>query len=191
MVAHRDRLGYPVRRTATGIGIVVSGSNHKRHTFVDGTAIMVRQDGPDDFAAYAGKKMGVRSNTTTKVALENTLEAAGMQVEVFSFASHLDGVKALETMEIDAYFADQSILASLRLTSPEAAKLKMSNEILTIEKHGLAMARGDADFRLLVDAALSRMYARGSMQKVFQELLPGVQPGQGLRAMYVIAPILD
>ena len=94
-------------------------------------------------------------------------------------------------MEIDAYFADQSILASLRLTSPEAAKLKMSNEILTIEKHGLAMARGDADFRLLVDAALSRMYARGSMQKVFQELLPGVQPGQGLRAMYVIAPILD
>ena len=136
-------------------------------TFVDGTAILVRQDGPDDFAAYANKKIGVRSNTTTKMALENTLAAAGMEAEVFSFASHVDGVRALENMEIDAYFADQSILASLRLTSPVAASLKMSNEILTMEKHGLAMARGDTEFRLMVDKALSRMYARGSMQKDF------------------------
>ncbi len=160
-------------------------------TFVDGTSILVRQDGPDDFGAYAGKKMGVRSNTTTKQALENTLAGAGMQAEVFSFASHLDGIRALESQEIDAYFADQSILASLRMTSPEAAKLKMSNEILTIEKHGLAMARGDTEFRLMVDRALSRMYARGSMQRIFQEILPGVQPGQGLMAMYMIAPTLD
>ncbi|WP_127112978.1 amino acid ABC transporter substrate-binding protein [Shimia sediminis] len=160
-------------------------------TFVDGTSILVRSDGPDQFAAYAGKKMGVRSNTTTKEALTNTLNQAGMQAEVMSFESHLDGIKALESGGIDAYFADQSILASLHRTSPNALNLKMSNEILTIEKHGLAMARGDSEFRLLVDTALSKMYGRGSMQRAFQEIMPGVQPGLGLRAMYVIAPTLD
>ncbi|WP_299348994.1 amino acid ABC transporter substrate-binding protein [uncultured Shimia sp.] len=160
-------------------------------TFVDGTAILVQQDAPSDFASYAGKKLGARSNTTTKEALNNTLNAMDMQADVISFASHNDGVKALESGEIDGYFADQSILANLRMTSPSANSLKMSDEILTIEKHGLAMARGDADFRLAVDTALSKMYASGDMQRIFIEVFAGVQPGLGLKAMYVIAPTID
>lgn len=160
-------------------------------TFVDGTAILVQKDAPSDFASYEGKKLGVRSNTTTEEALNNTLGAMGMQAEVLRFDSHQNGVAALEKGEIDGYFADQSILANLRMTSPSAGNLKMSDEILTIEKHGLAMARGDADFRLAVDTALSKMYASGEMQRIFTEVFPAVQPGLGLQAMFVIAPTLD
>ena len=37
----------------------------------------------------------------------------------------------------------------------------ISDNTLTIEKHGLALARGDADFRLAVDRALSALYETG------------------------------
>lgn len=159
--------------------------------FVDGTAILQMKGAPGTFADMAGKKLGVRGDTTTQEALENSLKSAGMEAEVVTFVSHDAGIAAMENKEIDAYFADQSILAGLFFNSDKADNFQMSNEILTIEKQGLALARGDAEFRLLVDTALSELYANGTMQKIFADAIPGVQPGLAMRALYVIAPTVE
>lgn len=159
--------------------------------FVDGTSLLVPKGTTPNFADLAGKKLGVRSSTTTEEALKNSLKSAKMDAKVFTFASHDAGMAAMENSEIDAYFADQSILARMFLTSEYADRFQMSNEILTIEKQGLAMVRGDSDFRLMVDTALSAMYANGTMAKIFADTIPAVQPGIALKAMYLIAPTLD
>jgi len=98
---------------------------------------------------------------------------------------------AMESGEIDAYFGDQSILATLWLNSPKRDDIKVSNNLLTVEKHGLAMARGDTEFRLLIDRLLSTMYAIGAMQGIFQQTLPGVQPGDIHIAIFTMAPIVE
>ncbi|MDA5556881.1 amino acid ABC transporter substrate-binding protein [Shimia sp. MMG029] len=157
--------------------------------FADGTSILLPLNAPDNFAELAGKKLGVRRDTTTEAALNNTLTAAGLFAEVVRFADHEVAMAALEGGELDAYFADQSILAALWLSSEQRGNLKLSNAILTVEQHGLAMARGDTEFRLMVDGILSAMYARGVMQKIFETTLPGIQPGEFLRAMFTMAPI--
>lgn len=158
--------------------------------YVDGTAILLPKGASGAFADLAGKKLGVRGSTTTEEALTTSLGQAGIEAEVITFDSHDNGLKAMETKEIDAYFADQSILASLSMTSPKAADFQMSSEILTIEKQGLALARGDADFRLLVDGALADLYASGKMREIFAQAMPGAQPGAALQSMYLIAPTL-
>jgi polar amino acid transport system substrate-binding protein/glutamate/aspartate transport system substrate-binding protein len=157
--------------------------------FADGTSILLPLNGSENFEDLAGKKLGVRRETTTEDALNNTLSSAGMFAEVVRFTSHEDGLQAMVDGEIEAYFADQSILATLWLGSPDRGNLKMSNAILTVEQHGLAMARGDTEFRLLVDSLLSEMYARGVMQRIFETTLPGVKPGEILRAMFTMAPL--
>lgn len=159
--------------------------------FVDGTSLLVRVGTTSNFAELAGKKLGVRGSTTTEEALRNSLKAAGMEADVYTFASHDAAMAAMESMEIDAYFADQSILARNFMTSEKAAMFQMSQEILTIEKQGLAMARGDTEFRLMVDRALSQMYASGQMREIFSGVVPGVEPGIALQAMYLVAPTLD
>ncbi len=156
--------------------------------YVDGTAILLPVGAPGTLADLAGKKIGVHGATTTEEALNTSLSAAGMSADVYTFASHADGITALENKELDAYFADQSILMGLFQSSPKANEMMISSEILTIEKQGLAMARGDADFRLLVDAALSDLFNSGKMREFFDAAMPGAKPGVALQAMYLLSP---
>jgi len=142
-------------------------------TYVDGTAVMLPKDASDELGDLVGKKIGVRSGTTTLDALNNTIASLGVEAEVIRFADHRAGLAAMISGEIDAYFADQSILFFLAYTGEGSKSFKVTGNILTIEKHGLAMTRGDADFRLLVDSAISDMFADGTMENLFQRALPG------------------
>ncbi len=160
-------------------------------TFADGTTVMLPVDGSESFADLAGKKLGVRRESTTETALNNTLASTATFAEVVRFNDHAAAMTAMESGEIDAYFGDQSILATLWLNSPKRDDIKVSNNLLTVEKHGLAMARGDTEFRLLIDRLLSTMYAIGAMQGIFQQTLPGVQPGDIHIAIFTMAPIVE
>jgi len=157
-------------------------------TYVDGTAVMLPKEAGEDLSALIGKKVGVRSGTTTLDALNNTMQKAGVDADVVRFADHQAGLAAMQKGEIDAYFADQSILFYLAYSYDATQSFKVTNEILTIEKHGLAMARGDADFRLLVDRAISGLFENGTMADLFQQALPGAKPGAAIQAMGLMSP---
>lgn len=160
-------------------------------TFVDGTSILMPANASGDFGDLAGKKVGVLRGTTTEMALANTLDQAELEVTVVRFVDHQSGILAMENAQIDAYFADQSILAGLWMSSPKMAAMKLGNDILTVEKQGLAMARGDSEFRLLVDRALSGMFARGEMQRILEKVVPGIQVGDAMRALYLLGPTVE
>lgn len=158
--------------------------------YVDGTTVAMQVDGPETLAGLAGMKIGVRSGTTTLEALENSLAADGIDAEVVQFADHPSGMAALSGDAVQAYFADQSILMTLVVGQDKPDDFKVLKEILTLEKHGLAMAKGDDAFRLAVDRGLSELYNNGAMRKIFSETIPSAEPGFALEAMYLLAPTL-
>jgi polar amino acid transport system substrate-binding protein/glutamate/aspartate transport system substrate-binding protein len=157
-------------------------------TFVDGAAVILPRDADPEFDALAGKKIGVHTGTSTEEILSNTLEAKGMQATVVAFDSHDAGLAALESGEIDAYFGDQSILFGLFFASDLSESLVVSENTLTIEKHGLALPRGDTDFRLAVDRAVSELYRSGRMVEFFKTAFPGASPGIALQALFLLGP---
>ena len=157
-------------------------------TFVDGAAVLLPRDADPNFDALAGKKIGVHTGTSTEDTLRNSLEVKGMQADVVTFDSHDDALAALENGEIDAYFGDQSILFGLYFSSDAAEGLAVSDNTLTVEKQGLAMPRGDADFRLAVDRAVSGLYASGKMAGFFKEAFAGATPGIALKALFLLGP---
>jgi polar amino acid transport system substrate-binding protein len=159
-------------------------------TFVDGAAVLLPTDAETEFTALAGKSVGVVADTTTEDVLNASLQTAGIEADVVTFDDHPAGLAALEAGEIAAYFGDQSILYNLFFNSDMADQFVISDNTLTIEKHALALARGDADFRLAVDRALSALYETGKMAEIFGEALPGARPGPALRAMFELAPEL-
>jgi len=159
-------------------------------TFVDGAAVLMPAGATPDIEALAGQRLGVRRSTTTEEALRATLAERGMEAEIVPFDEHQAGRDALAAGEIAAYFGDQSILIGLILTSGAPETFMLSNEMLTVEKQALAMPRGDGDFRLAVDRALSELYISGRMQQILETTLPGVEPGLALRALFLIAPDL-
>jgi polar amino acid transport system substrate-binding protein/glutamate/aspartate transport system substrate-binding protein len=159
-------------------------------TYVDGTSVILQNDIPSSLSGLANQKIGVRGNTTTAQALENSLEAEGITAEIVSFADHNAAMAAMESGEIKGYFADQSILMNLYINSPKREAFKVFDKLLTIEKQGLAMARGDADFRLVVDTALSELFRSGAVKAAFNKAVPGAEPGVALQAMFLLSPTI-
>ncbi|GGH26273.1 amino acid ABC transporter substrate-binding protein, PAAT family [Cribrihabitans marinus] len=158
--------------------------------YVDGASLVVPRDAGENLSDLAGKRVGFRSGTTTEEAVRNSFENAGIEAELIPFQAHPAGFQAMIDGALDAYFADQSILLVNFVSAQMSEEFKMSDQILTVEKQGLAMARGDTEFRLFVDTVLSELYADGTMREIFREALPGIRPGPALEAMYLIAPTL-
>ncbi|MEM9047895.1 MAG: amino acid ABC transporter substrate-binding protein [Pseudomonadota bacterium] len=159
-------------------------------TFVDGASVLLPKAAPETFDALAGKRIGVRSQTTTEAALRNTLTRQGMDAEVVPIKDHRDALGALEAGEIDAYFADQTILVGIVDQSDDPTAFKIATETLTVEKHALAMPLGDEAFRLEVDRAISTLYRSGRMAEIFRDMFAGATPSTLLKALYRLAPEL-
>lgn len=158
--------------------------------YVDGTTVALQSDGPQSLPELAGRKVGVRSGTTTLEALTNSLRQESIDAEVIQFADHPSGMAALEGGAVDAYFADQSILMHMVMQSENQDRLTVLEQILTVEKHGLALAKGDDAFRLAVDRGLSELFQSGQMRAIFDETVPGATPGFALESMYLLSPTL-
>jgi polar amino acid transport system substrate-binding protein/glutamate/aspartate transport system substrate-binding protein len=137
-------------------------------TFVDGAGIALPRGGATSMGDLAGGTIAVTGGTTTEEALRRTLARLDLDAAVLTVADHDAGLAALREDRAQAYFADRAIL--LYLTAARGADdVVVADDQFTIETHALALARGDADFRLAVDAALSRLYLSGEVKALFAE----------------------
>lgn len=160
-------------------------------TFVDGASLMIRADGPHDLKAMAGKKIGVLGGTTTEQSLRDSLKAAGITSDIIPAKTHAEGVALLDEGKISAYFADRSILVSLINHSKAPGKLMLAENYLSVEPYALALPRGDEEFRLAVDRALSHIYRGGEIGPLFKRTFGDAKPGQVLGTLYLITGLPD
>ena len=160
-------------------------------TFVTGMGVLYRNDGPTSFAELAGKKIGVRGGTTTEETLKRELDQAGLTVEIVSIDDHEAALEELAEGKIDAYFADRAILIYLLQASGKADVLTVGERLYTIESYALALPLDDRDFRIAVDRALSGIYRSSMIDQVYTASFGDQQPGDILRALYVLGAIPD
>jgi ABC-type amino acid transport substrate-binding protein len=159
-------------------------------TFVDGASLMIRPDGPRDLQALAGRKIGVLAGTTTEQELRNSLANAGLTAEIIPAKTHSEGLAMLDDARTEAYFADRSILVNLIKNSKEPEKLMLAAVYLTVEPYALALPRGDEDFRLEVDRALSQIYRSGKLDPMFLRAFgTNFQAGPFLKTLYSISAL--
>ncbi len=161
-------------------------------TFVDGASLMIRPDGPRNLQALAGRKIGVLAGTTTEQELRGSLKDAGVTADVIPAKTHTEGLAMLDDARISAYFADRSILLGLIKNSKEPDKLALADVYLTIETYALALPRGDADFRLQVDRALSHIYRSGELNPMFDRAFgSNFQAAPILQTLYLVSGLPD
>jgi ABC-type amino acid transport substrate-binding protein len=159
-------------------------------TFIDGASLLVSGEGPSEFGGLAGKKVGVLAGTTTEQNLRETLASAKVNAEVVPAKTHDEGVAMLEQGKIVAYFGDRAILVYLASRSGAPGKLRVANNYFSVEPYALALPRGDSDFRLAVDRALSRIYRSGEIATIFAQTFGNqTQPSDTLKTLYLISAL--
>ncbi|HUC17125.1 MAG TPA: amino acid ABC transporter substrate-binding protein [Acetobacteraceae bacterium] len=156
-------------------------------TFVDGAGIMIRPGGPGNLQQLAGKKLGVLGGTTTEQELRASLKQAGLTADVVTVKTQAEGMALLGSGKIAAYFADRAALAYFIETGQAPSQALLADNFLSIEPFALALPRGDEDFRLAVDRALSEIYRSGEISTIFTQAFGSqAQPGPALKALYLI-----
>ena len=122
---------------------------------------------------FATSRIGVRSGTTTEAVLRRTVAEEGYGAAILGFATHAEGLAALESREIDAYFGDRALLVGLLEKARDPSRLIVGNRLVTREPYGIAMKRGDADLRLLTDRTLSQLYAAPEFTALLEKYFGG------------------
>lgn len=161
-------------------------------TFIDGASVMLTDKSIREFKLLAGKKIGVLDGTTTETELRTALKTTGISADLVPVKSHADAVDLLQTGKITAYFADRSILLYLAQNSKDPKKLFIATEPMSIELYALALPRGDDDFRLAVDTALSRIYRTDEINGILtQSFGDKARPSDPVKALYAMWALPD
>jgi polar amino acid transport system substrate-binding protein/glutamate/aspartate transport system substrate-binding protein len=160
--------------------------------FIDGASFAIGPNGPRDVSQLAGKKVAVLPGTTTEQELRRALTGTRINAEIVLVKTNQEGVEMVEKAQVAAYFADRATLTFLLRKEKQFANLLMADTYLSIEPIALALRRGDSDFRLAVDTALSHIYRQGKIVQIFKGAFgPLNTPSQLLAALYQISGLPD
>ena len=160
--------------------------------FIDGASFAIGPNGPRDVKQLAGKKVAVLPGTTTEQELRRALTGTQINAEIVLVKTNQEGLDLVEKGGAAAYFADRATLTFLLRKDKQLANLLMADTYLSIEPIALALRRGDSDFRLAVDTALSHIYRRGEIVQVFKGAFgPLTTPSPLLNALFQISGLPD
>lgn len=156
-------------------------------TFVTGgSALSLAATGIRAITDLAGKKVGVIKGTTTAEQLRKHLAENAIDAEFVTVDDRRDGMQRLESGDIHALASDQIVLIGQVVTSREPTKYSILNEIFSYEPYGFVVRRNDADFRLVVDRAISELYRNGDQAEIFYKWIGrlGISVPPVVAAMY-------
>jgi len=112
------------------------------------------------------KSFGVVAGTTTERWLADRLLSFQIASKVVPVSDYRTAVQQLLDRKVDVVFGDRALVLGA-MDSSAQANLTILPRLLTHEPLSLAMARGDDDFRLLVDRALSDAYASAAFSELY------------------------
>jgi len=160
-------------------------------TFLDGGSLLAMgASGIESVKDLAGKRVGIVAGTTTESALAAALRQYVISPQMVVVKDHAEGLAALENGTVDAYASDRVILVGLGRRSKDVAKLSLSTQLFSYEPYGLALRRGDADFRLAANRALSRLFRSEDIARIYDKWFGDIgKPSLALMLMYGITAI--
>ena len=147
-------------------------------------------DGIDDLE---GQRVAVVENTTTLKVLERHLQEAFVSASLEVVADHNEALTLLEDQEVDVVAADRATLLGQSLASEKLKVVRLAPIMLSLEPYAFPLPRNDADFRLLVNRALSDIYLTGQVNQIWQQWFGRYEarPSQLLLNVYRLNSLAD
>jgi len=160
-------------------------------TFLDGGSLLAMDAaGIESVKDLAGKRVGIVAGTTTEQALAAALRQYVISPKMVVVKDHAEGLAALENGTVDAYASDRVILIGLGRRSKDVSKLAVSTQLFSYEPYALALRRGDADFRLATNRALSRLFRSEDIVRIYDKWFGDLgKPSLALMLMYGMTAI--
>ena len=114
-----------------------------------------------------GTSIAVVGGTTSETWLKSRREALQVDARIVPVVDYRSGLQQVRDGTADVFFGERA-LGLGALSDKERGEFVILDRLFTNEPAALALARGDEDFRLLVDHALSKFYASSAFGELYK-----------------------
>ena len=122
------------------------------------------------------KSFAVVRGSTTESWLNSALASLQIDATVVPVADYRTGLQQVLDHNADVFFGDRAVVLGA-MDDAGRENLTVLPRLLTHEPLSLALARGDEDFRLLVDRALSDTYRSADFAAVYGQWVGALDDG--------------
>ena len=118
------------------------------------------------------------TNTVKRIRELNTTRNLGMNI--INGKDHAESMLLMTTGRADAFFEDDILLTGLAAASAAPNDYALSSDGYSVDPYALMFAKGDAEFKALVDGTLGGLYKSGEIVKIYdKQPEPELRPRRG------------
>ncbi|VWD13662.1 ABC transporter [Burkholderia lata] len=156
--------------------------------FVIGTRLMTKKDsGVKDFADLKGKTVVTTAGTTSERLLRKMNNEKQLGMNIISAKDHGDSFNTLESGRAVAFMMDDALLAGERAKAKQPGEWVIVGTPQSEEAYGCMMRKGDADFKKVVDDAISQVEKSGDAAKIYAKWFENPIPPKGLNLNFPLS----
>jgi ABC-type amino acid transport substrate-binding protein len=134
--------------------------------FVTGAQFLVKKGSPvKGIQGIDGKRIAAQQGSTNARIIRDKAPKAQLR----EFPDQPAAFQALLQGQVDAYTNDGIQLAGLKSKAPNPAQWDIVGEFFSYEPYGMAMRKGDADFRAVVNAGLMEGIESGKYFEIYDK----------------------
>jgi len=137
-------------------------------TFVTGTTFMTLKK-TQIMNNFSGKKIGVVKGTTMVDSVKELFKETGVVADIVMLNTTSEGVKALEEGKIDALAQQQIVLIGQALKAANPDNFSILPNTFSDESFALAVRKNDADFRLVADRVIARLFRTKEIVPIYKK----------------------
>ncbi len=134
--------------------------------FVTGAQFLVKKGSPiRAIQEIAGKRVGAQQGSTNARIIRERVPTAQLR----EFPDQPSGFQALAQGLVDTYTNDGIQLAGLRAKAPKPDEWEIVGDFYSYEPYGMAMRKGDSDFRAAVNSGLMEGIDSGKFFEIYEK----------------------
>jgi glutamate/aspartate transport system substrate-binding protein len=127
-----------------------------------------------------GKTITSTSGTTNIKQINEINAAKNLGLTILPAKDHAEAFLMVETDRAAAFVMDDILLYSLVATSKSPNDYVISKDALSVEPYGIMLLRGDAAFKKVVDAEMTRIYKSGEINAIYDKWFLKAIPPKGV-----------
>jgi len=127
-----------------------------------------------------GKTIVSTAGTTNIKQITELNGQQSLGMNIISANGHPEAFQMVETGRATAFVMDDILLYSLAAQSRNPKEYEISPVALSVEPYGIMLRKDDNDFKKVVDAAMTKIYTSGEINKIYDKWFQKPVPPKGI-----------
>ena len=135
-----------------------------------------------------GKTIVSTAGTTNIKQITELNAQHNLGMNIISANGHPEAFQMVETGRAAAFVMDDILLYSLAAQSRNPKDYAISPEALSVEPYGIMLRKDDTEFKKVVDAAMTKIYKSGEINKIYAKWFEHPIPPKGINLAIPMSP---